>query len=204
MKPHDLRSLLLVVTAVYALAGVASCKKTKQYPESTDGLVELIRDIRSGTTPSASLKLPDATAWFTEMFGEPTLSEKLTADLEHKMSRDLRGGLEQLADKGKTEIRAERFTDPEDPMACGNESFAIKHAKKPLTLYSVHITPPGAKGGIHIYSFVYLDHAFRFVGPMSLLHPEKPGEDPLLAAVYELRNKEREAYFKTGKLPPEE
>jgi hypothetical protein len=200
MHPHSLRSLLFTLTAAYAIAGLAGCK-AKQYPDSTDGLVDLIRDVRSGTTPSSSLKLPDAKAWFTDAFGDAALAAQLADDVDKKMTQDLRGALERLADKGKTEIRAERFTDPEDPMACGNTSFALKHAKKPLTLYSVRIAPPGSKLGIHMYSFVYVDHAFRFVGPMALLHPAKPDDPPLLTAVYELRNKDREAYFKTGKVP---
>lgn len=188
----------LALCLVLALAG---CKHARSYPDTPDGLKDLIGDVRSGSVSGDELKLPDAERWFTDTFGDPELAARLAGDLAKRTSVNIGVALKRLEAEGKSEITVERFTDPDDPAVCGNASYALKHAKHPLALYSVRITPPGKKLGIHMYSFAYVDKAFRFLGKLDQLHPEKPGEDPAVQAVFELRNRDREAYFKTGKLP---
>jgi hypothetical protein len=123
------------------------------------------------------------------------------ADAKSRPVESLPPALKKFASDGKTEISVERFTQADDPMANGNETYALRHAKQPLVLYSVRITPPGKRMGIHLYSFAYVDKGFRFLGKMSTLVPPDGKDDPMLSAVAELRNKDRELYFKTGKLP---
>jgi hypothetical protein len=194
--------------ALAALLLLAACgKKQKTYPDSVDGLRELMTDLRDGdggTALAKTLEMKDPKAWFKAAFGDAAAAERLVAELQDPRRKldELPKVLKNLKASGKSEMSVERFDNADDPNANGVQSWALKQAKGKLVLYSVRLTPPGKPTGIHIYSFVYDGGGFRFAGPMKTLN-DKPSS-PEVDALSELRNKDREEFFKSGKLPGDE
>jgi hypothetical protein len=185
---------------------IAACSAHKAtYPDNVDGLTALVSDLRAhhDRDLARSLALPDPRAWFTAEFGGPQPGGQLAAELQKQVGDlgELVDALDKFTAKGNTEIHVERFAKADDPLATGLQSKALKEARQPLVLYSVRFTPPGSTLGTHLSSFAYVDGQWRFLGRMRGLMPTKADDPPALAAVVELRNWEREYYFKNGKLP---
>ena len=80
----------------------------------------------------------------------------------------------------------------------GGVVTGVKHIDAELNRVEVGVVRPFA-GDESVHAFV--GGQFRYLGPMKALHPPGEKSDPVLDAVAELRNKDREAYFKDGKLP---
>lgn len=148
------------------------------YPESEDGLKNLVGDIfgamKSGEKDLASsyfagLEIPDRVAWFTKAFGPvegPRLEAKYEA-LFRQPSGDIRAHFEYALKDGRTnaEVHALR-----DPSANQRMIRAILDAMvQPLLLFSVSGTSPTQQYGASIGDFVYVDGAFRFVDPQVFL-----------------------------------
>jgi hypothetical protein len=198
------RARTVVILAALALA-LGCGKKAKTYPDTVEGLRELMTDLRDGgggETLAKTLEMKDPKAWFAARFGDEA-SARLTTELKdpRRKVEQLPKVLKDLQQNGRSEMVIERFEKAEDPNANGVQTWALQNAKTPLVLYSVRLTPPGKPTGVHIYSFVY-DGGFRFAGPMKTLN-DKPAS-PEVEAVAELRNKDREEFFKSGKLPGDE
>ena len=197
-----------IIVGTLALAALACGKKAnKSYPDNVGGLTQLLMDLRDGDggEPLAkTLEMKDPKAWFAKTFGDEAAAARLAEEVQdpRRKVEQLPKVLKDLKENGRSELTVEKFEKDDDPNANGVQSFALKNAKAPLALYSVRLTPPGKPTGVHIYSFVYVDGGFRFAGPMKTLN-DKPGS-PELDAVAELRNKDREEFFKSGKLPGDE
>jgi hypothetical protein len=192
------------MVAMIAVLGAACGKGAGSYPDSVEGLERLVVDLRAGKADPKGLALPDARGWYAELFGDAAAADRLVAELQHPRRKveDLPKALKDMEKAGRSQITVERFTEADDPNANGVQSFALRSAKKPVALYSVRLTPPGKPLGTHIYSFVYVDGGFRFAGPMKTLKGEPASAE--VEAVAELRNKDREEYFRSGKLPGDE
>jgi hypothetical protein len=197
-----MRKPLIFLGTLFLLA--ACGKKQKTYPDSVEGLRELMTDLRDGdggTALAKTLEIKDPKTYFKTTFGDEAAAERLVAELQDPRRKldELPKVLKGLKASGKSELTVERFDDADDANANGVQSWALKQARSKLVLYSVRLTPPGKPTGIHIYSFVYEGGGFRFAGPMKALN-DKPSS-PEVDALAELRNKDREAFFKSGKLP---
>lgn len=149
-----------------------------KYPDSTDGLKRLIGDILAATkagdkekaaTLVKDLMLTNHEAWFKQSFGDDKgakLSEdyaKSLGEFEPSASQLFAG----MVEKGQTNIQVSRFQKAGDPKAVGLQNDALKAMKSPVALYSVRMLQPGKDLGMHLWSFVYVDGAFRFIGKMS-------------------------------------
>jgi hypothetical protein len=195
------------MTLVAVLAAVGCGKGAKSYPDGVDGLKSFMTDLAAadeatGGQMAESLVLTDPDAWFKNYFGDP--AGKVLAD---EYTRGLEGGAKGLAvaaraqkAKGNTEFLVERFDKASDPNAVGYQEGALQAAKQPLALYSFRALAPGKQMGWHLYNFVYLDGAWKFAGPMTGLKPDLRS-DPKLDAVSGLRAKDRDEFFRSGKLP---
>ncbi len=141
-----------------------------------------------------ALVIPEAAKWFDEHFPEAT-AKRLTEEYT-----ELAGRIDTLVDifpmlheRGQTQLLVERHEDPKDLSATGYQSMAMGAMTKPTRLYSVRWLEPGEDAGFSLWSFVYVDGAFRFAGKMralttavshlgevrrsdaqKILHPKKP------------------------------
>ena len=148
------------------------------YPESTDGLKRLMSDILTATKAGdkekaaslvKGLMLTDHSAWFKETFGDATgakLSDdyaKFLGEFEPSASQLFA----QMVEKGQSNIQINRFEKAGDPKATGLQNDALKAMKSPTPLYSVRFIKPGEDAGMHLWSFVFVDGGFRFIGKMN-------------------------------------
>lgn len=198
----------LLATLTLSLAACGD-DKVKSYPETTEGLEQLIADIgaaeRAGDGDKAaaianSLKPVDHTAWFEAHF-DAAVATRLSAELAPRLSQyaGVAKGIAAQQARGRTVIRAEKFTDPDDDAATGVQSLALKAMTKPVAIYSVRMTEPGKKSGFHLYNFVY-DDGFRLMGKMKKVD-DKPPASPEVEALGEIRMRDARVFLKTGKLP---
>ncbi len=182
----------------------------KAYPETVEGLTELMADLNTAALDSKdaearqivdSLILKDAGAWFMASFGEEKGGELVIAYASASMGFvPLIGMLKAQKAKGKTEHRVEKFDKADDPNAIGYQETALKEAKAPLALYSWRATAPGKRTGQHLYNFAWAEGGWRFVGSLKGMN-SKMGDDPKMDAISSLRAKDREEFFKSGALP---
>ncbi len=131
------------------------------------------RDARKSEALIGSLRLPAHAAWFRKAFGEPAAAG-LTTEYDALLQRfeaDAAKLFSGVVQKGQSEIRVLRFTDPGDQNAVGNQRDAMAAMKSREPLYSVRFVQPGEKLGMHLYSFVYAGGGFRFVGRMTGAKP---------------------------------
>lgn len=149
------------------------------YPDSTEGLERLIRDIlgalENGKKAEAqkltkSLELVDPEVWFAETFGADR-GEKLAsayAPVAGHLSQ-MSALFERLLENHQTHLEVERFVHPDDPDLNGYQSVALGAMKHPSALYSVRLSKRGDARGFHLWSFVHSNGSFRWVGKMKQL-----------------------------------
>lgn len=148
------------------------------YPESEDGLKNLIDDIfgamKSGekdltSSYFAGLEIPDRAAWFTKAFG-PVEGPRLEGKYEvllRQPSGEIRAHFEYALKDGRTnpEVHVLR-----DPSANQRMIRAILDAMaQPFMVFTATGTSPTQQYGASIGDFVYVDGAFRFVDPQVFL-----------------------------------
>ena len=205
------------VFLAFALVACAAKKSgPKSYDESTDGLHEMFSDLsravqkgdeKTATSLAEALVLPDHAAWFKATFGEEA-GARVDAEYAKNVpgaSRTIPSSLAGFLKQGRTEFWAEKFTDAGDPKSNTYQDVALKGMKQRVALYSMRFVEPGKKKGAHLYNFVYVGGAFRFVGKLLEVNPS-PNIDSTaeVRAIAEYRLKEREEFFKSGKTPSDE
>jgi hypothetical protein len=124
--------------------------------------------------------LPNHEAWFRRVFGAE-LAPKLAAEyaqLIETLEKEFDGLLAQVIKEHRTSVRVRACRNADDPEANGHQQRALRAMKTRVTLYSARLARAEDKvGGIHFYSFVHVDGAFRFVGKMRALeHPRAAPE----------------------------
>jgi|HubBroStandDraft_2_1064218.scaffolds.fasta_scaffold37564_2 TonB family protein len=149
------------------------------YPESEDGLKNLIGDIframTSGETDMASpyfasLEIPDGLAWFTKAFGPvegPRLEVKYQALLQQP-SGAIRAHFEYALKGGRTNVEVHVLRGTADAKS-GMGRAILGTMVQPLPLYSADGTSPTEQYAASIGDFVYVDGGFRFVDPQVFL-----------------------------------
>jgi hypothetical protein len=157
----------------------APTDKGVDYPESTAGLELFIEEVVSATGDgnraaidrlTARLALADHQQWFETTFGEDK-GALLAADYGAIVGRiaQMSELFTELVGKGQTRVRIERFERSGDPAAVGYQSQALAAMVKPTALYSVRMRAPGKDHGFHLWSFVYHDGGFRWVGKLKAM-----------------------------------
>jgi hypothetical protein len=159
---------------------LVSCGKSNdapQYPESTAGLTQLTNDlfqsIKSNdkertATLIASMKLPDPGAWFKGVFGD-ALGTKLATEYTEQLSTfdaALTGLFTKMVEENQTVLKISQFAKAGDAEATGLQNTALEKMTTPATLYSLRMLKAGEEHGMHLWSFVYVDGAFRLAGKM--------------------------------------
>ena len=161
-------------------ADLADARPEPAYPASEDGLRALLDDLlaaaargdRTGAYELADgLRLPDARAYFTEVFGEE-LGAELAGDYTELADRlrELVPLLWELTSADDAELRVEAYDRAGDG-AVGYQARAFERMRSPTPLYSVRV-PRGGDPGFHLWSFVHDGDAFRWVGKMRAVAPD--------------------------------
>jgi len=148
------------------------------YPESEDGLKNLIGDIfgamKSGEKDLASsyfagLEIPDRVAWFAETFGPmegPRLESKYETLLQQP-SGNIRAHFEYALKDGRTNAEVHVLREP--PANQRMIRAILDAMVQPHLLFTVNGTSPTQQYAASIGDFVYVDGAFRFVDPQVFL-----------------------------------
>jgi|GEM_PF-1460956 len=150
---------------------------TTAYPDTTEGLNKLCKDLlaiaKAGkraelTAKVKKLALPNSDAWFKRVFGAEAgaaLSEEYTAGLQ-----DLEANLTRVfmtaAEENLTDVNVFKFSQPDATNATATQKKALESMVVKTPLYSVYFSQAGEERGMHLYSFVYVEGAFRMVGKM--------------------------------------
>lgn len=150
---------------------------TAAYPDTTEGLTKLSKDLlaiaKAGkraelTAKVKKLALPNSDAWFKRVFGAEAgaaLAEEYTAGLQ-----DLEANLTRVfmtaAEENLTDVNVFKFSQPDAANATATQKKAMESMVVKTPLYSVYFSQAGEERGMHLYSFVYVEGAFRMVGKM--------------------------------------
>jgi len=202
-----------LATIVLALSLPAAGPGAKSYPDGPDGLKELVTDLGVVDNAQADLLaegliLEDPEAWFKTHFADaegPALADEYVGG--NKPSA-LTAALYLRNQRGQNDLVVERFDSASDPNAVGYQGLALQAAKKPLVLYSVRAVSTAKKKTTtawHLFNFVYVENAWKFVGPMKVLAASQRGldlrENLRLDMALSLRLKERDAFVRKNKVP---
>ena len=121
------------------------------------------------------LELPDHERWFADQFGAErgtALSEEYKG-VRRYLTLEFSKLITQLHSTGQTKVAAYLARSGSDAEANAAQKTAFQVMQRPAGLYSLRIYKPGAlAGGLQMYSFVYVDGAFRFVGKMQSINTE--------------------------------
>ena len=174
-----MRNLLIGFVALAVLVAASTVQAKTHYPRSVAGLEEQIGDIVTTAADGPSdllnyrvqqLVIPAYEDYFAHVFG--FRNYKPVADEYAQMSKDivpLTQLFAKLADREQTEITVVELEDETYADVRGLQRRAFQAMHRPQTLYTVKITRPGEDAGQSLWSFVYVDGAFRFAGKMRAL-----------------------------------
>lgn len=172
------------------------------YPESPEGLGNLASDLLASAHAGDektlirlldSLKLRDPETWFRDTFGR-ALGQELWAEYRplHDNIGQLAGVLSGLAAGGQTKLTIERYDKADLPDSVGYQSAALAKMDRPTPLYSVRFGSPDGKKLFHLWSFVFQDGTFRYVGKMRKIIETPAATAPGAIDTLELRLREAE------------
>jgi hypothetical protein len=158
------------------------------YKEDTDGLRAFFGDLMSALEKghveqaramAKSLELDQPKEWFQEVFGE-SLGRTLYQEYRSVIGSFGEFALmaEELREKGQVLFLVERFESADDTAAVGFQAMALGRMDKPTPLYSVRVVDEAGEHVFHLWSFVYQDGFFRWVGKLQKAASESPEEQP--------------------------
>lgn len=157
-----------------SLQNSASTPVTNAYPDTTDGLRELLQQlvaaIQKGDTQETSritqsLAVPDYKAWFAQVFGATTrgsVAELYTASLRSP-APDVSDSLRGVVQEGKTNIRVKRFQPTDDSLPEWYVRPLAAAMQKPTPLYRADAYKDQESSWNFPGYFFYVDGGFRFV-----------------------------------------
>jgi TonB family protein len=169
---------VLIVTSISA-AGPPSEQSTNlsAYPNSTDGLQKLVWDMlaaqKSGGDEALapylqSLAVPNSAAWFSTAFGQENGAQLAIFYDAWTSARNFQiaGDLARAAASQMTDITALIFDHPGDSGATDKDNYFLGLLKQSQTLYVVNFSSANGASMRWAY-FVYVDGAFRYLGPLA-------------------------------------
>lgn len=174
----------LVVSAALLPTLVRAQGKKPAYPDSVDGLKRLMTDlyaaIKAGDRARSSmmigsLALPAHESWFRTTFGDAAGARVATeyGNVLPRFESELGGLFEKIVREGQSDIQVRRFDRAGSPDAVGLQNDAMATMKVLRPIYSVRFVRPGERLGQHLYSFVFVDGAFRLAGKMQAALPAR-------------------------------
>ncbi len=182
------RVLARMLIAVFVALVVPGCGRVDMsaYPDSTDGLVKLMTDMaaakendRKFTSYTNALILPAHDAWFKKAFGDSYHAVNASDEYAQSLlvwTTPLKMFFEEVAQKGRTEIRAVRIADTADENANTYQRLTLMRMssnKFAIPLYTAEFVKPGSESGSTLWSFAYVDGQFRFLGKIRSMVPER-------------------------------
>ncbi len=169
-------SLALIVTML-GTGLVKAQTSAPAYPESDEGLAQLMKDVlaAAGAKDRAklselvrSLILPNYKAWFDDTFGDEK-GPKMAAEYE-VILKNLEPSLVELFMRldapAQLQVQVMHVENMDDPKTTAYQRFALAAMKNPAALYTARISKEGTNANITLWSIVYAEGAFRFVGKM--------------------------------------
>jgi TonB family protein len=146
------------------------------YPNSTDGLHQLVTDMleaqKSGGPQALSkylptLVLPDAATWFTNAFGDDNGMQLAIFYAAWSSYRDsqLSGDVARALAERMTQIEVLRFDKQGDPGTTEKDNYFLGICQQPEPLYVVNLKSASGASMRWAY-FVFSDDAFRYLGPL--------------------------------------
>lgn len=180
MKPRIAFALILsflVVTSISAARLSEQSTNPSAYPNSTDGLQKLVWDMLTAQKNGGdgalapylqSLALPNSAAWFFAAFGQENGAQLAIFYDAWTSARNFQiaGDLARAAASQMTDIAAMSFMRPGESGATDKDSYFLGLLKEPQTLYVVNFSSAGGASMRWAY-FVYVDGAFRYLGPLA-------------------------------------
>jgi len=168
--------LLVSGLLVVGLASVsAGAMMAPEVPETTDGLKgqmnAALAAAKAGDNEKLdgllkALVLPEAEAWFKDVFGDEAgarLAEEYV-EVAKRFPPDAAKFFGQMATKEGLEIAVAKLEKADDKEARGLQRSALGAMKKPVPLYDVRFVGKDTRQSV--WSFVYCKGAFRFAGKM--------------------------------------
>ena len=124
--------------------------------------------------PHRDVLLSDAKTWFANHF-ESDIANGLAAEYlaSSKNVDGLPKFLEEAKAEGKTEVLVSRASAAIDMNANGLQNAALQRMKMTTPLFTLRMVEPGRESGSTLWSFVYSEGTFRFVGKMTALNPTR-------------------------------
>ena len=174
-----MRNVLIGLVAIVALLTSATVQAKTHYSRSVAGLEEQISDIVTTAADGPSdlltyrvqqLVIPSYGNYFSHVFGfkhhKPVANEygRLIEDVE-----SLAQLFVTLAKRNQTEVTVVELKDETYADVRGLQRRAFQAMRHPQPLYTVKLTRQGEDAGQSLWSFVYVDGAFRFAGKMRAL-----------------------------------
>ncbi|MEM2899152.1 MAG: hypothetical protein QXT63_00010 [Thermoplasmata archaeon] len=117
------------------------------------------------------LILPSSQDWFESVFGKglgKMLGHEYNAMLI-EMEKALPDFFGCVLDRELTEVEIKCISKMSDRDATELQRIAMMNMERPVKLYTVRFVKPGSSMGISLWSFVYHEGEFRFVGKMNAL-----------------------------------
>lgn len=202
-------SSALLSAMVCAAVGVVGCSdsgeskgkreplRAFQYEETKNGLEQLFTDMLAAVADddsaraielAESLQLKAPEAWFKRVFGDQ-MGPTLFADYEPLVGSfsSFVTLMKSLLERGQTRFVVERFTKPDDPAAVGFQGMALGRMDRVTPLYSVRAIDRDGSRMFHIWSFVYQDGWFRWIGKNTSVGTKIP-KDEIDVREYRLRH----------------
>jgi len=169
--------LLFPGTGAYP-AQVPDAKPTSQaipkYPDSAEGLKNLVQDIYAAMNAgekaklsalTSDLALPNHAEWFAKVFG-PEEGARVDARYEKlgtKLDGTVRDVFSHAKKMGANEFRVQEFRKGAGTEAKGLGPIVVNALRDSVTLYSVDGLGPDVKYPVYIGEFFYVDGGFRYV-----------------------------------------
>ena len=113
-----------------------------------------------------TLVLPNHEAWMKKTFGDDIGGERSKGygEMLPKLEEAVMKFFATIKAENQTEITVVHLASPEDKEAKGAQSEALRSMKQPVALYTVSFKAKGESLGKSLWSFVYVDGAFRLMG----------------------------------------
>lgn len=174
--------------------------KAYSYGRGEDGLqgmmTDLVDAVIAGDRAKAemltrSLELENHEAWFAEHFNAD-LGGELAKEYASSIGRvwQLADLVSALAESGQTEILVEEFDSEDNSDAVEYQSLALSRMVRKVPLYSVRLSDQKGTKTFHLWSFVYMQGRFFWIGKTKALAGE-PTQGDVDVREYRLRDRKK-------------
>ena len=203
-----IHSRAIVLGLALSLAAGCGKKKGSSYAGDEAGFNHLLVDVTDALDAgdkgrlaqvTKDLSLPDPKGFYTKTFGADH-ADALVAELadEHstRFADDAVAGFTDLHDHGYTSAMAACFTKADDS-ATGYQNVALRAMKQPTMLCTARFVKAGETDGFTLWSFAYVDGAWRMIGKTKALAPKS--DDPIMDQLGELPVRDAKKLLEEGK-----